>query len=62
MVSESMNYNLSMSEQQYLAMAKIINQLSLSKATRENAFIELSLMSSSMNYNERRLVRGLTNL
>ncbi|KAG1469183.1 hypothetical protein G6F56_003400 [Rhizopus delemar] len=62
MVSESMNYNLSLSEQQYMAMAKIINQLSLSKATRENAFIELSLMSSSMNYNERRLVRGLTNL
>ncbi|KAI9332753.1 hypothetical protein BD770DRAFT_449237 [Pilaira anomala] len=62
MVSESMNYNLSLSEQQYMAMAKIINQLSLSKATRENAFIELSLMSFSMNYNERRLVRGLTNL
>ncbi|KAI8973346.1 hypothetical protein BDF20DRAFT_1002337 [Mycotypha africana] len=62
MVSESMNYNLNLSEQQYMAMAKFISQLSLSKATRENAFIELSLMSASMNYNERRLVRGLTNL
>ncbi|GAA5815585.1 hypothetical protein MFLAVUS_009097 [Mucor flavus] len=27
MISESMNYNLSLSEQQYMAMAKIINQL-----------------------------------
>lgn len=45
-----------------MAMAKIINQLSLSKATRENAFLELTLMSSSMSYNERRLIRGLTNL
>ncbi|KAG1018445.1 hypothetical protein G6F26_010948 [Rhizopus arrhizus] len=62
MVSESMNYNLSISEQQYMAMTKIINQLSLSKTTRENAFLELTLMSSSMNYNERRLIRGLTNL
>jgi hypothetical protein len=29
-VSESMNYNLTMSDQQYMTMAKMINQLSLS--------------------------------
>lgn len=61
-VSESMNYNLTMSEQQYMTMAKIINQLSLSQTTREIAFFELTLMSSNMNYNEKRLILGLTNL
>ncbi|CAO3697691.1 unnamed protein product [Rhizopus stolonifer] len=62
MISESMDYNLSMSEQQYMAMAKIVNQLSLSKTTREKAFLEFTLISSNMDYNERRLIRGLTNL
>ncbi|KAI8085602.1 hypothetical protein BDF21DRAFT_486727, partial [Thamnidium elegans] len=61
MVSELMNYNLRMSEHQYMAMTIIINQLSLSKTTRENDFLELTLMSSSMYYNERRLIRRLTN-
>ncbi|CAO3601320.1 unnamed protein product [Absidia cylindrospora] len=62
LVSESMDYSLSMNEQQYMTMAKIINQLSLSNTTREKAFFELTLMSSSMAYGERRLIRGLTNL
>ncbi|KAL0080214.1 hypothetical protein F4703DRAFT_1777642 [Phycomyces blakesleeanus] len=62
LVSESMDYNLSMNDQQYMAMAKIINQLSLSNTTREKAFLELTLMSSRMNYSERRLIHGITNL
>jgi hypothetical protein len=48
MVSELMSYNLS--------MAKIINQLSLSKTTKKYAILELTLLSSSMDYYERRLI------
>ncbi|KAG2224144.1 hypothetical protein INT45_000159 [Circinella minor] len=56
--AESMNYNLRVYEQEYMTMAKNINQVSL----LENDFLELTLMSSSMNYNERRVIRELTNL
>ncbi|CAO3640917.1 unnamed protein product [Cunninghamella blakesleeana] len=62
LVSESMDYNLSMDEQQYMAMAKIINQLSLSNITREKALLELTPISSNMEYGERRLIRGLINM
>lgn len=56
--SESMNYNLDFNDQHYLTLTKTITNLSMSIKTREQAIVELTVMSVDMDYGPRRLVRG----
>ncbi|CEG73685.1 hypothetical protein RMATCC62417_09017 [Rhizopus microsporus] len=55
--SESMNYNLDFNDQHYMTLTKTITNLSMSIKTREQAIVELTVMSADMDYGPRRLVR-----
>ncbi|KAG0162223.1 hypothetical protein DFQ28_001685, partial [Apophysomyces sp. BC1034] len=60
--SESMNYNLDFNDQHYMTLTKTITNLSMAIKTREQAIVELTVMSADMDYGPRRLVRGISNL
>lgn len=55
--SESMNYNLDFNDQHYMTLTKTITNLSMSIKTREQAIVELTVMSADMDYGPRCLVR-----
>lgn len=59
---ETMDKSLYFSVYHFMTITKIITNLTLNKITRENSISELYALASQLNYGQKRLLLGVSNL
>ncbi|KAI8968899.1 hypothetical protein BDF20DRAFT_996011 [Mycotypha africana] len=57
-----MNHNLDFPSNHFMTITNTLTDFSLAEKTREQAIIEFTVLASQMNYGQKRLLYGITNL
>lgn len=60
--SKTMNYDLNFDDHQYLTLTKYITDLSLSKTSRQQVMLDMMIMRTDMDYNQKCVICAIMNL
>jgi hypothetical protein len=59
---KTMKHNLDFSADHFMTISTTITNFTLAKTTREQTILDFTVLASQMNYGQRRLLSGITNL